>query len=114
MTTVPLPVSPVSDSPHPAEKLIAPHWQLYLLECADGSLYCGITTDLPRRLDQHNGLRPGGARYTRSRRPVRLLYRLDCVDHGDALRRERAVKKLPRARKHSYFLPQGVPHAVAS
>ena len=40
----------------------ATHWHVYLLECADGTLYCGVTTDLARRLAQHNGLAPGGAR----------------------------------------------------
>ena len=47
-------------------------WCVYLLLCADGTLYCGVTTDVRRRLDEHNGLRAGGAKYTRGRRPVRL------------------------------------------
>ena len=45
-------------------------WYVYLVECGDGSLYCGVTTNPERRVDAHNGLRPGGAKYTRSRRPV--------------------------------------------
>ncbi|MBO6002520.1 MAG: GIY-YIG nuclease family protein, partial [Mailhella sp.] len=47
-------------------------WCVYLVRCADGSPYCGITTDLARRIAMHNGDLPGGAKYTRPRRPVRL------------------------------------------
>ena len=79
-------------------------WWVYLLECADGSLYTGITTDLRRRLDEHNGKRPGGARYTRSRRPVTLLWSEQHPDRASASRREARIKTLPRARKRS--LPQ--------
>ncbi|SDF70954.1 putative endonuclease [Desulfovibrio legallii] len=81
-------------------------WHVYLLECADGTLYCGVTRNLRRRLDQHNGLCPGGARYTRGRRPVRLLEHRACPDQGAALRLERAVKARPRGQKRT-FLQQG-------
>ena len=74
-------------------------WYVYLLECGDGTLYCGITRDLARRVAQHNGLLPGGARYTRGRRPVRLTASRPCPDKGAALRLERAVKARPRAQK---------------
>lgn len=74
-------------------------WHVYLLECRDGTLYCGITRDLERRVAQHNGFLPGGARYTRGRRPVCLAASLPCPDKGTALRLERAVKALPRAEK---------------
>ncbi|WP_297047692.1 GIY-YIG nuclease family protein [uncultured Desulfovibrio sp.] len=74
-------------------------WHVYLLECRDGTLYCGITRDPERRVAQHNGLLPGGARYTRGRRPVRLVASLSCPDKGTALRLERAVKARPRAEK---------------
>lgn len=74
-------------------------WYVYLLECGDGSLYCGVTTDPERRVDAHNGLRPGGARYTRSRRPVRLLACAEQADKSAALRLEKAVKNTPRAAK---------------
>lgn len=74
-------------------------WHVYLVECGDGTLYCGITCDLVRRVAQHNGLLPGGARYTRGRRPVRLTASLACADKGTALRLERAVKARPRAEK---------------
>lgn len=79
-------------------------WQVYLVRCADDSLYCGVTTDMERRLAQHNGLRPGGARYTRSRRPVRLEARRACASLSEALRLEALVKRTPRARKHLLFL----------
>ena len=78
-------------------------WYVYLLECGDGTLYCGITCDLERRVAQHNGLLPGGARYTRGRRPVRLAASLACADKPTALRLERAVKARPRAEKRLFF-----------
>ena len=74
-------------------------WYVYLLQCADNSLYCGITTDPARRLEQHNGLRPGGARYTRGRRPVILYASTLCADRSAALRLEERIKALPRQRK---------------
>ncbi|MDP2031067.1 MAG: GIY-YIG nuclease family protein [Thiobacillus sp.] len=74
-------------------------WWVYLLCCADGSLYTGITTDLPRRLAEHNGDGPAGARYTRSRRPVQLVYRESASNRSAATQREAAIKRLDRARK---------------
>lgn len=72
-------------------------WVCYLLECADGTLYCGITNNLGKRLDAHNaGL---GAKYTRGRVPVKLAYTEACEDKSAALKRERAIKRLPRADK---------------
>jgi putative endonuclease len=72
-------------------------WVCYLLQCADGTLYCGITNDLDRRLAAHNT--GEGAKYTRSRLPVRLAYRETCADRSAALRRECDIKALPRAEK---------------
>jgi putative endonuclease len=71
--------------------------QVYLLECRDGSLYCGWTNDLPARLAEHQAGR--GARYTRSRLPVRLVYAEECASATDARRREAAIKNLPRSAK---------------
>jgi putative endonuclease len=68
-----------------------------MLECADGSYYTGWTTDLGRRLVAHNAGR--GGRYTRTRRPVKLIYWEECPDRRSAQRRELALKRLPRARK---------------
>lgn len=67
-------------------------WHVYLLRCRDGSLYCGITNNLERRLAQHNGLAPGGARYTRSRRPATLVASVPCQSKGFALSLEARVK----------------------
>ncbi|MEZ0397209.1 MAG: GIY-YIG nuclease family protein [Anaerolineales bacterium] len=69
----------------------------YLLVCADDTYYTGWTTDPARRLHQHNAGR--GARYTRSRLPVRLVYVEQLPDKVSALRRERAIKKMSRAQK---------------
>jgi len=72
-------------------------WIVYVLRCADDSLYTGITNDLPRRLAAH---RAGTAsRYTRSRGPVRVVHREPAFDRGAALRREAAIKRLPRTAK---------------
>lgn len=69
-------------------------WHCYLLECADGTLYCGITNDLEKRLAAHNS--GEGAKYTRSRAPVRLAYSEPCADRSSALKREAQVKRLKR------------------
>ena len=72
-------------------------WFLYILRCGDGTLYTGITTDVPRRLEAH---RQGkGAKYTRGRGPLELVYREECGTHSQALKREWEVKTLPRAEK---------------
>ena len=79
-------------------------WQVYLLECADGSLYTGVATDVARRLRQHNGELAGGARYTSGRRPVRLVWSESCCDRATAQSREAEIKKLERADKLKLFL----------
>lgn len=71
-------------------------WYVYMLLCADGSLYTGSATDVERRFEEHRSAR--GAKYTRSHPPVAIVYREACDDKGAALRREAAVKKLPRAK----------------
>lgn len=72
-------------------------WFLYILECADGSYYTGITKDLERRFKMHEGGK--ASRYTRSRRPVRMLYTEPCGSRTSALVRECEVKAYPRNRK---------------
>ena len=67
-------------------------WFVYILRCADGTFYTGITTDVGRRCRQHN--EGTASRYTRSRRPVRLVYRERQADQSAALRREVAIKGL--------------------
>jgi putative endonuclease len=74
-------------------------WHVYVLRCADGSLYTGVARDLQRRLLQHNGELAGGSRYTRGRRPVELLWSDTEVDRSTAQRREAAIKKLSRDQK---------------
>jgi putative endonuclease len=72
-------------------------WFCYIVECADGTLYTGITTALVRRLALHN--RGSAARYTRGRGPVLLRYVEAHPDRGTASRREHAIKALPRTEK---------------
>lgn len=74
-------------------------WYLYCLLCADNSLYTGISTDLKRRLRQHNGELAGGAKYTHGRRPVRLLAWQGFEDRGASLQAELRFKKLSRKQK---------------
>jgi len=74
-------------------------WYVYILQCADKTLYTGITIDLDRRLDEHNGINTLGARYTRSRRPVTLAYAEEAESRASAASREAAIKKLTRAQK---------------
>lgn len=84
-------------------------WFVYLLRCADDSLYCGITTDVERRLAQHNGQLAGGARYTRSRRPVRLEACRVCADRSSALRLEACIKRVPRQEKFGRLIKEEIP-----
>lgn len=72
-------------------------WWVYMLRCRDGSLYTGITTDVERRTARHNA--GTGAKYTRSRTPVVVVFREECSTKGDALRREAAIKRLGREEK---------------
>ena len=72
-------------------------WFVYIVECADGTLYTGIASDVQRRVRAHNA--GTGARYTRGRGPVRLVYVEDCPGRSAALRREHEIKKLPTRTK---------------
>lgn len=78
-----------------------------MLRCADGTLYTGWTTDPVRRLREHNSGR--GARYTRSRRPVRLVYLETCTSRSAALRREHALKSLNRQQKEALIASASLP-----
>ena len=77
----------------------SPVWSVYLLRCADASLYCGISIDVESRLQQHNLGK--ASRYTRSRLPVVLVYREEVGTKGDALRRELAIKRLDASAKRA-------------
>lgn len=82
-----------------------PIWYLYILRCKDGSLYTGITTDVEKRLEAH---RSGhGAKYTRGRGPLELVYREECGTHSDALKREWEVKQLKRCQKQQLIGEKG-------
>jgi predicted GIY-YIG superfamily endonuclease len=72
-------------------------WYVYILECGDGTLYTGITDDVQRRLQMHRSGK--GAKYTRGRGPLELVYSEECPDHSAALRRELQIKALPRPEK---------------
>lgn len=72
-------------------------WHVYIVKCSDDSLYTGVTNDLPKRIKRHNQRR-GGA-YTRIRTPVTLVYKEPHRTHSQALKREAAIKDLPREKK---------------
>lgn len=74
-------------------------YYVYLVRCADNSLYCGWTTNLERRMEAHNGHVPGGAKYTRGRRPVTLVYSESFYNRQDAQRREYAIKQMTKTKK---------------
>lgn len=73
----------------------ATYW-VYMVRCVDGTLYTGIATDVDRRLDEHNGARPRGARYTAARRPVTLVWRAAFATRAQAAREEFRIKQLSR------------------
>ena len=75
------------------------NWYLYILCCGGGTLYTGITNDVEKRLEAHRAGK--GAKYTRGRSPLELVYRECCGSHSDALKREAAVKKLTRQQKEA-------------
>lgn len=74
-------------------------WHVYIVRCADGTLYTGATTDPAARVNKHNS--GSGAKYTRSRTPVELVYLESVGEHGDALRREHQLRKLSASQKHA-------------
>jgi putative endonuclease len=79
-------------------------WVCYLLRCADDTFYCGITNDMEKRLAAHNA--GDGAKYTRGRLPVKVVYSESCEDKSAALKRELQIKRLPRSAKQTLMLMQ--------
>lgn len=77
-------------------------WHVYMVECADGTLYSGITTDIDRRIKEHNES-DKGARYTRAKRPVLLVYSEEHADRSTASKREYELKQLSREEKKKLF-----------
>jgi predicted GIY-YIG superfamily endonuclease len=84
---------------------VSDNWTWYVLRCADGSLYCGITTDLDRRLDQHNSGR--GSKYVWSRRPAVVVLREEVGERSAALKAEVAFKRLSKRRKEEVIRARG-------
>lgn len=76
-------------------------WFLYILKCADDTLYTGITTDLERRVEEHNSS-PKAAKYTRVRRPVKLVYSKEFENRSVATQEEMKIKKLSRTKKEEF------------
>ena len=77
------------------------NWLIYILECGDGSLYCGITNNLEKRLKQHKGEIKGGAKYTRSHWPCKLVYEEKSANQSKALQREVIIKKMSKVEKRT-------------
>ncbi|MCX6793652.1 MAG: GIY-YIG nuclease family protein [Candidatus Gottesmanbacteria bacterium] len=75
-------------------------WYVYILRCADNTLYTGVTTDIQRRMGEHNR-KQLGAKYTRAKRPVTLVYKEEAADRGSALKREWTIKKLSKQQKEN-------------
>ena len=76
-------------------------WLIYILECRDGSLYCGITNNIEKRLKQHKGEVIGGAKYTRSHWPCKLVYKEKSASRSEALKREVIIKKMSKIEKQT-------------
>lgn len=79
-------------------------WYLYILRCKDDSLYTGITTDVQKRFEAHQNGK--GAKYTRGRGPLALVYQETCGTHSEALKRELEIKALPREKKQALIAPK--------
>jgi putative endonuclease len=77
------------------------NWYVYILRCADDTLYTGVATDVERRVHEHNHNDRLGARYTRARRPVSLVYQEPQEDRSQANKREYEIKQLTRKQKES-------------
>ena len=73
-------------------------WFVYILRCSDDSLYTGVTTNLSRRVNEHNNSKKG-AKYTRTRQPVELVWSAECGSRSEAMKREASIKKLNRPKK---------------
>lgn len=93
----PVPLNPAPLKPTPIKS--ASLWYLYLVRCANGHLYTGVTTDVARRFSEHQSGGIKSAKYLRGKGPLTLMYQEQVGSHGDALRREIAVKKLSRSQK---------------
>jgi putative endonuclease len=100
--------SNIVDAPVPS----AP-WMVYILRCSDGSLYTGITTNLQRRILEHNAP-AGGSKYTRPRRPVVLVYNEAAASRSEAMQRESQIKSLPLPKKQQLLASLTAPAAISA
>jgi len=85
-----------------------PPWYVYIVQCKDNTYYTGITTNLDRRLREHNSL-DKGARYTRPRQPVKLVYTEPAQSRSEAASREYQIKKLPLTKKKDLIATPVIP-----
>ena len=81
--------------------LAPPTWYIYIIECRNNTLYTGITTNIDRRFEEHKKGR--GARYTRFNPPIKIVHTETCPTRTQAMKRERAIKKLPPHKKRALF-----------
>jgi putative endonuclease len=82
------------------------NWVVYIIECSDRTFYTGITNDLARRLAQHNTGR--ASRYTRTRRPVQIIYQERCISRSEASIREWSIKSLSRREKEKLIMERRI------
>lgn len=80
-------------------------WHVYIVRCADDTLYTGVTNRLEARIEAHNGTK--GAKYTRGRRPVHLVWSMPCRSRSEALSLEHGIKRLPRRQKQALVATKG-------
>jgi putative endonuclease len=92
---------------------LQPSWVIYIVRCRDGSYYTGITTDLTRRIAEHNSSE-GGSKYTRPRRPVTLVYSESAPSRATATQRENQIKKMSVAGKNRLIAGYPVPRSGIS
>jgi len=79
-------------------------WFVYILRCADNSLYTGVTKDVDKRLKEHNGIAKNGAKYTQGRRPVSLAYQETANSRSEACKRECLIKGLSKSKKETLII----------
>lgn len=87
-------------------------WHVYMIRCRDGTLYTGISTDVDRRLAEHEEGGPRAARYLRGRGPLQLMLTLHACDRGTALKLERRIKRLSRAQKEALIQHPETMHKI--
>ena len=86
------------------KRVRVPPWTVYIVHCADGSLYTGIAKEVARRIEEHNSNNLLAARYARSRRPVVLIYQESAATRSAALKREHQIKQMRRREKQTLVL----------